>query len=61
MLPSAWLGGTLSVSYEDCSGGCQETSGTLLDLCAEGPVLDVGGTQTVISWYRIVLCELVED
>jgi len=61
MLPSAWLESTVHIYYEDCDVSCQETSGTLLDLCAEGPVLDVGGTQTVISWNRIVLCELVED
>ena len=60
-LPEAWLEETLHVSYLDySSGGYQETSGTLLDFCPFGPVLDVGGTQTVISWYRIVLCELVE-
>jgi hypothetical protein len=61
VLPAAWLEGTVHVSYEDCSGVCQETSGTLLAFCPFGPVLDVGGTQTVISWYRIVLCELVEE
>jgi hypothetical protein len=60
-LPSAWLEGTLRVTYVDCSNfGCQETSGTLLELYPFGPLLDVGGTQTVIPWDRIVLCELVE-
>jgi hypothetical protein len=61
LLPSAWLEGTLHVTYEDCYPGCQETSGALLDFYPFGPLLDVGGTQTVISWDRIVLCELVED
>jgi hypothetical protein len=61
MLPSEWLEMTVHITYEDCDGGCQETSGLLSAFCAQGPVLEVGGTQTVISWYRIVLCELVED
>jgi hypothetical protein len=26
-----------------------------------GPVLNVGGAKTLISWDRLVLCELVED
>ena len=59
-LPAAWLGETVHVTYEGCSGDCQEASGTLLEFCPFGPVMDVGGTQTVICWYRIVLCDLVE-
>jgi hypothetical protein len=61
LLPSTWLGGTLRVSYVDCRGAGQETSGILLDLYPAGPVLSVGGTKTLISWDRLVLCELVED
>jgi hypothetical protein len=61
LLPSTWLERTLRVSYVDCRGAGQETSGTLLDLYPAGPVLSVGGAKTLISWDRLVLCELVED
>jgi len=26
-----------------------------------GPVLNIGGAKTLLSWDRLVLCELVED
>jgi hypothetical protein len=61
LLPSTWLERTLRVSYTDCYGSGQETSGTLLDFYPAGPVLNVGGAKTLICWERLVLCELVED
>ena len=61
LLPSTWMDRTLSVSYTDCHGSGQETSGTLLDLYLAGPVLNIGGAKTLISWDRLVLCEVVED
>jgi len=61
LLPSTWLERGLRVSYVDCYGAGQETSGTLLDLYPAGPVLNVAGAKTLISWDRLVLCELVED
>jgi hypothetical protein len=61
LLPSTWLQRTLKVAYTDCYGGGQETSGTLLDLYPAGPVLNIGGAKTLISWDRLVLCEMVED
>ncbi len=61
LLPSTWLERTLKVSYTDCNGDGQETSGTLLDLYPAGLVLNIGGVKTLISWDRLVLCELVED
>ena len=42
-------------------GSGQQTSGTLLDLYPAGPVLNIGGAKTLLSWDRLVLCELVED
>lgn len=60
LLPSTWLERTLKVSYTDCYGSEQETSGTLLDLYPAGPVLNIGGAKTLLSWDRLVLCELVE-
>jgi hypothetical protein len=61
LLPSTWLERTLRVAYVDCRGAGQETSGTLLDLYPAGPVLNIGGAKTLLSWDRLVLCELVED
>jgi hypothetical protein len=61
LLPSTWLARTLKVAYTDCYGSGQETSGTLLDLYPAGPILSVAGAKTLISWDRLVLCELVED
>jgi len=61
LLPSTWLERTLKVSYTDARGACVETSGTLLDLYPAGPVLGIEGAKTLISWDRLVVCELVED
>jgi hypothetical protein len=61
LLPSTWIERTLKVEYMDCYGSGQETSGTLLDLYPAGPVLSLAGAKTLISWDRLVLCELVED
>jgi hypothetical protein len=61
MLPSTWANRTLRVQYVDGFGVGQETSGTLLDLFPAGPVLNIKGAKTCLSWDRLVLCELVED
>ncbi len=61
LLPSTWLQRTLKVAYVDAYGGGQETSGTLLDFYPAGPVLNIAGAKTLLSWDRLVLCELVED
>ena len=61
LLPSTWLERTLKVEYTDCYGSGQATSGTLLDLYPAGPILNIGGAKTLISWDRLALCELVED
>ena len=49
------------MEYVDCYGGGQETSGVLLDFYPAGPILNMGGAKTLVSWDRLVLCELVED
>jgi hypothetical protein len=61
LLPSTWLQRSVRVSYVDCRGAGKETSGTLLDLYPAGPVLNIGGAKTLLSWDRLVLCELVEE
>jgi len=61
LLPSTWLERTLKLEYVDGFGVGQATSGTLLDLYPAGPVLNIGGAKTLLSWDRLVLCELVED
>ena len=60
LLPSTWIERTLRVSYLDSYGAGLETSGTLLDFYPFGPVLSVAGTKTMISWDRLVVCELAE-
>ena len=61
LLPSTWLSRTLKLEYVDGFGVGQATSGTLLDLYPAGPVMNLAGAKTLISWDRLVLCELVED
>jgi hypothetical protein len=61
LLPSTWLERTLKLEYVDSFGVGQATSGTLLDLYPAGPILNIGGAKTLLSWDRLVLCELVED
>ena len=61
LVPSTWLERTLKLEYVDGFGVGQATSGTLLDLYPVGPVLNIGGAKTLLSWDRLVLRELVED
>jgi hypothetical protein len=61
LLPSTWLERTLKLEYVDGFGVGQATSGTLLDLYPVGPVLNIGGAKTLLSWDRLVLRQLVED
>jgi hypothetical protein len=61
LLPSTWLERTLELEYVDSFGVGQATSGTLLDLYPAPPRFSTGGAKTLLSWDRLVLCELVED
>ena len=45
----------------DYRGAGVESTDTLLDLYPADPVLNMGGSKTLIAWDRLVLCELVED
>jgi hypothetical protein len=61
LLPSTWLERTLKLEYVDGFGAGVEASGVLLDYFPAGPILNVEGAKKLISWERIVWCELVED
>ena len=61
LLPSTWLERTLRLEYVDGFGVGQATSGTLLDLYPAGPILNIGGAKTLLSWDRLAVVELVED
>ncbi len=61
LLPSTWLERTLKLEYVDGFGAGACASGVLLDFFPAGPVLHIDGVKTLISWDRLVLCELVED
>ncbi len=61
MLPSTWITRTLRVEYIAATGGGAKTTATLLDWCAAGVLLNIGGAKTLLPWERLVLCELVED
>ena len=61
MLPSTWLQRSLRLEYVDGFGAGVETSGVLLEFYPAGPILNVAGVKRLISWDRLVSCELVED
>ena len=61
LLPSTWLYRSVRVEYADALGLRVETSGTLLDLYPVGPILNLAGVKTLVSWDRLGLVELVED
>jgi hypothetical protein len=61
MLPSTWLGRTLTCEYTDASGKAATTTGTLLDWCPAGPVLLHAGARTILAWDRLVPIELAGD
>lgn len=61
LLPSTWLERTLRVEYVDARGAGQATSGVLLELYPFGPVLNLGGAKTALSWDALRVVELVDD
>ncbi len=61
MLPSTWINRTLKVEYVAADGLAATTTAVLLDYYPAGPVLGIEAAKTLISWDRLVLCELVED
>lgn len=61
MLPSTWLERTLRLEYVDSYGSSVRTTGTLLDCYPAGPILNISGAKTMLSWDRLVLCSLIND
>ena len=61
LLPMTWISRTLRVEYVGAMGEARETSATLLDVYPFGPVLNIAGSRTILSWDRLCLAELVED
>jgi hypothetical protein len=61
LLPTTWLQRTLKVEYVDGFGAGVEAIGVLLDYFPAGPVLNIDGAKTLLSWDRLVLAQLVED
>jgi hypothetical protein len=61
LLPSTWLERTVKLEYVDGFGTGVEASGVLLDFFPAGPVLNIDGARTLLSWDRIVAVQLVED
>jgi hypothetical protein len=61
LLPTTWLSRTLAVDYAAADGRASSITGTYLDWCPTGLILNAGGTKTVVSWDRIALIELRED
>jgi hypothetical protein len=49
------------VAYVDESGSGVETSGTLLDLFPFGPVLNLSGEKTALSWDCLRTVTLLND
>jgi hypothetical protein len=62
MVPTTWLDRTIRLEYVGPGGEGRETTATLLDWTPAGMLLMVSGAKkTLLSWERLVLCELVED
>ena len=60
LLPSTWLNRSLRIECQD-GYGVAETTGVLLDVFPFGPVLNIAGAKTILSWDRLCLVELTED
>ncbi len=61
LLPSTWVDRTVRAAYVDCRGAGQETSGVLLDVYPFGPVLNLSGEKTALSWDCLRAVTLVND
>jgi hypothetical protein len=58
MMPATWVSRGVKLEYRDGSGEGQTLKGKLLDLYPAGPVVGANGARTLLSWDRLVLCEL---
>ncbi len=61
MLPSTWIERSVRVSYVDVHGQGVETSGTLLDWCALGLILNLAGEKSVLAWDCLRAVVLIND
>jgi hypothetical protein len=61
LLPSTWVVRTLRLEYTDSYGVGQEASGVLLDLFPFGPVFDLSGEKTALSWECLRTVTLLND
>ncbi len=61
MLPSTWLERSVRVAYVDVHGQGVETSGTLLDWCALGLILNLAGEKSVLAWDALRAVTLIND
>ncbi len=60
LMPGSWISRGVRIEYL-AGNECRETSGQLLDLYPAGMVVNIRGARTLLSWDRLVLCELVGD
>jgi hypothetical protein len=61
LLPSTWTGRAVNVAYVGANGKAVSASGSLLELYPFGPVLNVEGIRTAISWDALRVIELELD
>ena len=60
LTPSTWIEREIRVEHT-VGGAVRETTGTLADLYPAGPILNVAGQRTLISWDTLAVVELVAD
>lgn len=60
LLPSTWIKRELVIEHV-VGGAVRESRGTFLDWTPVGPILNVGGSRTLISWDTLATVELVAD
>ncbi len=61
MLPSTWVERSVRVSYVDAFGEGIETTGTLLDWCALGVIVNLAGEKSVLAWDCLRAVVLIND
>ena len=61
MLPSSWTGRALRLEYMNGTGEPHSTTAVLLDIFPFGPVMNIAGAKTLLSWDCLIMLELVED
>jgi hypothetical protein len=61
LVPATWLQRTVRISHTAADGSERESRGTLIDLYPFGPVVNILGSKTMISWDRLAVLELIED